>query len=342
MTSRLGLVKAAASLAAAAALALAAPWAAAGNDFAPLDRPGPELKVAKEELRQNLTCHGGLRRSPEPTILFVAGTTLEPRTNFGWNWLRALDDEGRPHCEIEVPANSQGDIQVAAEYIVYAIRKVSRRSGRDIDIVGHSQGGMSPRWSLRFWPGLRDKVDDLVGLAASNHGTITSKPFCVDACPPSFRQQNFDSAFIEALNSRAEVFDGIDYTAVYTHNDAVVVPNLNDSGSTSLQGGGANVANLAVQDLCPANTADHLAMGSYDPVAYAIARDALDHAGTADLDRVDPAVCGEPFMPGVRPETFATDYAALVGVLATTIATSEQTRSEPPLRCYVFKRCPRR
>ena len=37
-------------------------------------------------------------------------------------------------------------------------------------MVGHSQGGMMPRYYIKFLGGA-DKVDDLVGLAPSNHGT---------------------------------------------------------------------------------------------------------------------------------------------------------------------------
>ena len=37
-------------------------------------------------------------------------------------------------------------------------------------MVGHSQGGMMPRYYLKFLGGTAF-VDDLVGMAPSNHGT---------------------------------------------------------------------------------------------------------------------------------------------------------------------------
>ena len=43
--------------------------------------------------------------------------------------------------------------------------------GRQIDILGHSQGGLQPRWMTRFFPHTRALVDDLVTLAAPHHGT---------------------------------------------------------------------------------------------------------------------------------------------------------------------------
>ena len=69
-----------------------------------------------------------------------------------------------------------GDIQIAGEHVVFAINTMFRRAGREIDIVGHRQGGMVPRWALASGPVTRRKVDDLVGIAASNHGTESARP----------------------------------------------------------------------------------------------------------------------------------------------------------------------
>src|SRR5437764_651435 len=86
---------------------------------------------------------------------------------------------GRPYCTIELPNKAMTDIQVAGEYVVYALRTMSRFEGhskaRKVQIIGYSQGGMVPRWALRFWPDTRKLVDDDVGLDASNHGTITAE-----------------------------------------------------------------------------------------------------------------------------------------------------------------------
>jgi hypothetical protein len=38
------------------------------------------------------------------------------------------------------------DNQTAAEYVVHAIRKMSGGGQRRISIIGHSQGGMVPRY----------------------------------------------------------------------------------------------------------------------------------------------------------------------------------------------------
>src|SRR5207237_8088809 len=77
-------------------------------------------------------------------------------------------------------------------------------------------------------------------------------------------QQAYMSNFIRALNSYQETFPGISYTDVYTHNDEVVRPNSDDTGSSSLHGGGGRIANVAVQDICPAGGSEHDFLGTAD------------------------------------------------------------------------------
>ena len=82
-----------------------------------------------------------------------------------------------------MPMHTLNDIQVAAEYLVHAIRRMHRLSGRRIAVMGHSQGGMSMRWALRFWPDTRPMVDDVIGFAGSNHGTTGG-----GGCPTAARR----------------------------------------------------------------------------------------------------------------------------------------------------------
>ncbi|GAA3836449.1 esterase/lipase family protein [Amycolatopsis tucumanensis] len=334
---RLHRVLAAAALIA-AAIAVPAP-AAAAPSFAPVDRPGPELTVPAAELAKSITCTANAAVATEDVVLFVPGTTLTPQQDFGWNWFRALDRLGRPYCAVTLPDQAMSDAQVSAEYVVNAIRHVHRISGRQVDVVGHSQGGTEPRFALRFWPDLRPMVDDYVGLGATNHGSLVINAMCppVLGCAPALWQQTLNSAYTRAMNSGQETFPGISYTAVYTRTDEFVQPNLDDSGTTSLRGGGGRITNVAVQDVCPANVAgEHLAVGTYDPTAYAIAMDALTHPGPADPARVPRETCGQLFMPGVDPVRFATDYAALTGVIAEQLALHGRVPAEPPLKPYVF------
>jgi triacylglycerol esterase/lipase EstA (alpha/beta hydrolase family) len=308
------------------------------GDYAPLDREGPALSVPAAELAAAVTCTKNVAGATRDPILLVPGTGLNPRTNFSWNYVRAFDAAKRPWCSVALPGNALGDIQVAGEYVVHALRHISALSGRKVDVLGFSQGGMVPRWALRFWPDTRALVDDVIGLAPSNHGTADAE-ICVAVCGPALWQQRATSPFIRALNSGAETFGGIDYTAVYTRLDEVVIPNLDARyGSSSLRTGSGRITNVATQDICPVNLAEHLSLGSYDAVGYAVAMDALDHAGPASASRVSRSVCGHAFHPGVNPLTFVRDYADYTTSTVAAVAAYPMVSAEPALRPYVFAR----
>jgi hypothetical protein len=323
-----------------AVASLVLPTAAASAAYAPPSRPGPPLSVPAAKLASALACTGTLRGASHAPVLLVPGTSLNPSTDYGYGWEPALSKRGWPSCSVTLPGNAMGDIQVAGEYVVYAIRTMHAAYGGRIDIVGHSQGGMVPRWALRFWPDTRAMVDDLVGLSPSNHGTLDAIPVCAQSCAPAFWQQRSDAAFIAALNSAQETFPGISYTDIYTNTDEVVVPNIGPAASSSLSGGGGAIANVAIQSVCPADLTEHLGIGIYDNTAYQLALDALTHPGPADPSRVAATTCLSPLMPGIDPSTFAADYATTVASVASTVATSPRTTSEPPLACYVSATCP--
>jgi pimeloyl-ACP methyl ester carboxylesterase len=308
--------------------------------YAPVDRPGPVLSVPTAQLRAALSCTGGVSGARSEPVLLVPGTTVDPRADFGWNWMRALTARHRPFCTIDLPGNGMADIQTAGEYVVYAIRTMHRLARRRIEIVGHSQGGMVPRWALRFWPDTRAMVDDLIGLSASNHGTIDAEPLCALGCAPAVWQQRDNAAFIAALNSGQETFAGISYTEIYTYTDEVVVPNSGPAASSAVDGGGGAIANIAIQQLCPGDLSEHLGVGTYDGPAYAIALDALTHRGPAQLQRVSGSVCAQALMPGVDPLTFFTDFGDAAAVLGRTLLTYPHVPVEPALACYAAVRCP--
>jgi hypothetical protein len=146
---------------------------------------GPGLDVPISTLASAIACHGDLASAGPAPVLLVPGTTLTPQVNFSWNYEKVFTAEGRPWCAVTIPGHGMGDIQVAAEYVVYAIRTMAARAGRRVSILGYSQGGMSPRWALKWWPDTRALVDDLVSIDGSNHGTLdTVRCAC---CPASRR-----------------------------------------------------------------------------------------------------------------------------------------------------------
>jgi hypothetical protein len=330
-----------------AAPALARGQAASTGQYAPLNRPGPALSVPHAKLAAALTCHGTLHDAKLEPVLLNPATGVTATQNYSWNYERAFTAQHRPWCQVTMPYSTLGDIQTAGEYLVYSIRTMHARAGERIAVLGHSQGGMSMRWALRFWPDTRSMVDDVIGMAGSNHGT-TVQTGCVPnqtKCPPAVWQQGATAKFIAALNSGTETFSAISYTEIFTHTDEVVQPNSTDATSSSaLHTGAGQITNVSTQDICPADLNEHLNVGTIDPAAYALVVDALDHAGPAKPSRIDPAVCQQVYQPGVDPSNVAMyeqilEAAPGLGAVGTPYVNAvgaPEVSAEPKLRCYVL------
>ncbi|MEJ2860997.1 esterase/lipase family protein [Actinomycetospora flava] len=303
--------------------------------YAPLDRPGPALRIT--DAADALDCTDDVDDAARPPVLLIPGTTLTAEENFSWNYERAFAAAGRPYCTVTLPNHAMSDIQVSAEYVVAAIRAMHERSGQRVAIVGFSQGGMIGRWALRFWPDTRADVAEVIGIDPSNHGTLDAYPVCAAAgCAPAFWQQQTLSAFTTALNSGTETFAGIDYTQMWTPTDEVVVPNLGPRPSSQLTTGEGRRANISTFDVCPGHVAEHLSMGSFDAVAYALVVDALDHDGPARASRVDRSVCLAPFHEGVDPATFPARVATYTAGIGAQVALYPHVLAEPELAPYVL------
>jgi triacylglycerol esterase/lipase EstA (alpha/beta hydrolase family) len=303
--------------------------------YAPVDRPGPELRVPAAVLAQSLSCTGDLTGSDRAPVLLVPGTWMSPREHYGWNYMRAFDALGWPYCAVTTPKHAMEDMQLSAEYVVYAIRSMYHRAGRPIAILGGSQGGTLPRWALRFWPDTRQLVEEHIGLAPPNHGGQGVVTLCTPDCAPALWQLLYQSEFMRALNSGQETFPGISYTEIYSHQDQTVTPAFDDTGTSSLHGGGGHIVNVALQDVCPVHFAEHIKAITYDAVGYALAIDALTHDGPADPARIDRRVCDEEFHPGVEPATFPANYLNALATAMYRQATVQRVDREPPLRPYV-------
>jgi triacylglycerol esterase/lipase EstA (alpha/beta hydrolase family) len=168
-----------------------------------------------------------------------------------------------------------GEIERSARQLRDFVAGVRASTGAaKVSLVGHSQGGMMPRYFLKNLGGAA-VVEDLVGLAPSNHGT--TNPFAPIAfgCP-ACRQQAAGSAFLRELNAGDESPGAVSYTQLVTRYDEVVTPYT--SGFLAPD---ADVANLTLQDACPNDTAEHLRI-IYDPPAIAITKNALGRSGPAD------------------------------------------------------------
>ncbi len=307
---------------------------------APVVDTGPALETPLATLEASLKCPSDLTAATRSPVLLVHGTPYDAAGNYGWNWAPALQKLNIPYCTVDLPVKGTGELQNAAEYVVHAIRQMAARSQQKVQVVGYSMGGMLPRWALRFWPDTRAMVDDLVSLSGVNHGTLDATPVCAIPCAPAIWQLRIGSQFLQALNEGFETVPGVSYTAIYTRTDEVVVPNFTSQPTSALRASGELVTNIATQDICPLNLAEHLTIGTSDPVAYAIALDAITHPGPAQSARVSRSACAQLFMPGVDPLNFPLNFANLGAAFLTRLLLSPKVNAEPPLKCYVKGTCP--
>jgi len=164
----------------------------------------------------------------------------------------------------------------AAQLRDFVDRVLSATGATKVSIVGHSQGGMMPRYYLRFLGGAA-KVDELIGLAPSNHGTTNplTPPPGSSLCP-ACAQQAAGSAFLTNLNAGRDVEPGVDYTVLSTRYDEVVTPYR----SQYLTGPAEQVTNITLQAKCRLDLTDHNFI-IYDPAALQWVEHALLRDGPA-------------------------------------------------------------
>jgi len=62
--------------------------------YAPLNRPGPKLRVSAARLAAAMTCHGRPKAGPEPVLLNPA-TSVTPQQNYSWTYEPAFTAQHR-------------------------------------------------------------------------------------------------------------------------------------------------------------------------------------------------------------------------------------------------------
>ncbi|MFE9403157.1 esterase/lipase family protein [Streptomyces sp. NPDC006530] len=176
-----------------------------------------------------------------------------------------------------------GPIDKSAAQLATFVDKVLAATGTPkADLVGHSQGGMMPRWYLKFLGGAA-KVNALVGIAPDNHGTTLDGltrllPYFPGAqdlltlATPGLADQIAGSPFVTKLNQGGDTVPGVHYTVIASQYDEVVTPYRSQFLN------GPDVNNVLIQDKCALDLSEHVAIGLTDRVAYHEVANALDPA----------------------------------------------------------------
>jgi triacylglycerol esterase/lipase EstA (alpha/beta hydrolase family) len=225
---------------------------------------------------------------PRPVIL-VHGTL----GNSVDNWLSLAPYlESRGYCVYSldygqlagVPVfHGLGPIDASAQQLsAYVDRVLAATGAAKADLVGHSQGGMMPRYYLKFLGGAA-KVNALVGIAPDNHGATLSGltnllPYfpgasdLIKATTPGLADQVPGSDFLTKLNAGGDTVPGVHYTVIATKYDEVATPWQSQYLS------GSDVHNVLLQDLCPVDLSEHVVIGLFDRIAFHEVANALDPA----------------------------------------------------------------
>jgi pimeloyl-ACP methyl ester carboxylesterase len=176
-----------------------------------------------------------------------------------------------------------GEIAASAQQLESFVDQVLAATGAaKVDLVGHSQGGMMPRYYINNLGGAAF-VDKLIGLAPSNYGTtldglttlgqslgvLTGVNSLLSGPCAACVEQEVGSPFLAALNANPTV-SAVKYTVIESKNDEVVTPYTN-----AFLPSAPNVTNITVQNQCPLDQSDHLEIAA-DPVALADVLNALD------------------------------------------------------------------
>jgi triacylglycerol esterase/lipase EstA (alpha/beta hydrolase family) len=175
-----------------------------------------------------------------------------------------------------------GEISQSAMQLESFVNEVLASTGATkVDLVGHSQGGMMPRYYIKNLGGA-STVNTLVGLAPSNHGTTLDGLFTLASyfpganaaltdCP-ACAEQEAGSTFITNLNAGGETAPGVNYTVIESDNDEVVTPY-----TSAFLAPAPNVTNILLQNQCALDQGEHLSM-AYDHIADADVLTVLDPA----------------------------------------------------------------
>jgi triacylglycerol esterase/lipase EstA (alpha/beta hydrolase family) len=233
---------------------------------------------------------------PRPVVL-VHGTF----ENMAFNWQKlspALKKAG--YCVYalnyggakDAPIQGTGEIAASAGQLSAFVDKVLAATGASkVDMVGHSQGGMMPRYYLKFLGGA-SKVGKLIGIVPSNHGTnldglvelgsLLGITQAVVKAAPAAGEQITDSDFLKNLNAGGDTVPGVQYIVLSTKYDEVVTPYTSEFLN------GSNAQNVLLQDKCANDTNAHVGI-AFDPVMIKFVENSLDVWGP-----YWPIDCGNP------------------------------------------------
>jgi len=222
-----------------------------------------------------------------PTPVILVHGTFGDRKHLLERLSRKVHEAGYCVFSLDYGNRATRDIRRSAQELADYTQRVLEATGASkVSMVGHSQGGMMPRYYIKFLGG-DQYVDDLVGVAPSNQGG-TGATSALDVDNPvselfgqicmACLQQNPGSPFLTELNAGDQTPGDVSYTQIATKYDELVRP-LGNAFLTP----GPNTTNLVLQDICALDLSDHVLIPS-SSTTIRIVLDALGRPGPARQD----------------------------------------------------------
>ncbi|MDC0661451.1 esterase/lipase family protein [Marinobacter sp. SS21] len=247
------------------------------------------------------SCQPSAQR-PRPVVL-VHGTLANRYNN--WHYIAprladagycvyALNYGQDPEATLNYPGvMGLADMRDGAKELSDFVDQIlAATNATQVDMVGHSQGGLMPRHYLKFEGGANpenpslNKVHSLITFGAPHHGSTASglgyflrafedlTGFFAENSPAQ-EQQLHGSEFVETLNADGETVPGVHYVSISSLYDYVITPRE----TTFLTAGlGATVENVTLQEGCYLDFSTHVTM-STSPRVTGLILEALDDEG---------------------------------------------------------------
>ena len=242
----------------------------------------------------DFSCHPSAAH-PEPVVLLeglggdmAAWSYMASGLKAAGYCLFALDYGVDPRIA-SIPYAPEGSLpmeQSAQQLSAFVDQVLAATGASNVDLVGHSEGTIMPRWYLKFLGGAA-KVDRFVALTPLYRGsTVYGVTTLRDALAPLGLSQPLvdvfasqcaactevlaGSDYLDQVNAGGEAIPGVTYTNIVTEHDELVVPYT----SGFEQGPGA-YTNIDLQQVCPADLSEHVAV-AFDPVVKQMILNALD------------------------------------------------------------------
>ncbi|KAF2674346.1 alpha/beta-hydrolase [Microthyrium microscopicum] len=305
----------------------------------------PAYTLTETQLRQVIYIPSTFTYGQKPPVILVPGTGATGYQSFDGNFIPLLT--GVSYADpvwLNIPIQLLGDAQVNAEYVAYAINYISGISKRNSSIISWSQGGIDTQWALKYFSSTRKVVSNFIAISPDYHGTQLAYLLCPSfptlPCAPAVIQQEYNSNFIATLRSNGGDSAYVPTTTVYSSTDEIVQPQSGTGASAYLlDARNVGVTNNQVQAVCGGHPAGLFYTHEgvlYNPLAFALAKDALTNGGPGRTSRLSSlnTVCDEVVAPGLNLANVLTTEEAISTAGISVLIYPFKVFVEPPIMSY--------